>query len=44
MKRINLFQERRLHSEVFGHHVEAKEVSVDTSSSHCHTAQILVLL
>lgn len=39
----NLFQERRLHSKVFGHHVEAKQVSVDASSSHSHAVQLLVL-
>lgn len=33
---MNLFQERRLDSEIFGNHVEAKEVSVDSSSGHRH--------
>lgn len=38
----DLFQERRLHSEILGHDVEAKEVSVDAGAGHRHAIKVLV--
>lgn len=38
------FKERWLHPQVFGHHVKAEEVSVNSSSSHSHSIKVLVPL
>lgn len=39
-----LFEEGWLHPQVFGDHVQAEEVSVDSRSRHCHSIKILVPL
>lgn len=38
-----LFQEGRLHPQVFGDHIEAEEVSVDAGARHGHPIEVLVL-
>lgn len=41
--KTDLFQERRLHSEIFRYYIQAKEVPVKTRSSASHATETLVL-